>query len=199
MPFNSNNSRHLYFFQFPAIVFDTCALIWFAKKTNGLSLLNSVMSTYRILIPTTVLYELAFGLSGMSTPEESEIRDLFFKRKNEIDMLNYSFARQRELLQPGGFSVINPTYNEWWTARDRILKYSELSGASVGKNKKELSMDALIHACARNCFAPICTNNVEDFLKLNKAADALTHDGGVPIFSPQQVLDSLTCEIFFEE
>lgn len=197
MPLSSQADRDSPFFECPHLLMDTCALTWFAKNENGISLLYSVMQSYLLLIPTPVLYELAFGAASQSDPAERDLRTMLFKSNRHVDMIHYAFTHQRREVRPGSFIVINPGFNEWWTARDRLLIYSDISRASTGSVKKNLSMDALIHACARNCFAPICTVNVADFKKLNMASNSRSHDREVPYFTPEQVIASLNDEVFF--
>lgn len=199
MPFVSDNARHTEYFRYPAVLLDTSALTWFANRADGLLELDAVMARYHLIITTTVLFELAFGPIEASHIQELAIRDKFFKSERQIEFHWYQFSRMKGLLGPGTFSVVSPGFNEWWTARDRVLKYSRLAGMPPGQNKRNLSMDALIHACARNTFSPICTENLGDFRRLNQASEVAQHDGSVPIFRPQQVLDSLTQDVRYLE
>ena len=197
MPLLSNDKTYSYFLECPHLLMDTCALTWFTRHENGFELFHKVMQHYLILIPTPVLYEFAFGDQDQSSESERDLRTFLFKTEHKVEMFSYAMTQQQRNIRPGTFYVINPGFNEWWTARDRLLIYANLSKASTRKVKRELSMDALIHACARNCFAPICTVNVSDFKKLNLAANSRSHDRGVPFFTPEEVLASITEPVLF--
>ena len=195
----SNNSKHALYFSVPAILLDTCALTWFANRGTGIDELNKIQAAYRLLIPTTVLYELAFGLPDSVGENESLLRQRFFIRESEIDMYKYRFAFNHKAITPGGFYIINPGYFEWWSAREQLLAHVALKGAETGTTKRNLSFDALIYACARNTLSPICTENVRDFKKLNAARAQHSWVGTVPIYSPDQVLASLESDILFDD
>ena len=199
MPLRSRRDFHNVFFEAPALLLDTCAITWFAKQDNGIALFDRTMARYRLLIPTPVLYELAFGTSETVHVNERLLRDRLFDPRTEVNLHAYGRARQEGRIQAGGCFIVNPTHLEWWSARDRLLRYVTLSGSAAGKSKQNYSLDALIHSCARNSFSPICTMNVRDFMKLNKAANLVAHDKSVPVFTPEQVLASITDEIYFEE
>lgn len=199
MTLSSSITKHTHFFKFPALLFDTCGLTWFAARGSGIEELGAIARRYCLLIPTPVLYELAFGTEDQVGANEAILRKHFMKWDACMEMMAYGFARQQGHLMPMGFVVLNPGYNEWWTARTRLLKYVEIAGSSTGKSKRDLSLDSLIHSCARNCFAPICTQNISDFNKFNHAGATSPHDGTVPLFTPEQVLQSLSSLVEYSE
>jgi hypothetical protein len=55
-------------------------------------------------------------------------------------------------------------------------------------------MDSPIHSCARSCFVPICSEN-GDYHSLHSAA-SVVHEGTVPVFTPEQLVQSLTEDIW---
>ena len=61
MALKSNNPKHAYFLDTPVVLMDTCALTWFAKHWEFPAAFDRVANNFLILIPTPVLYELAFG------------------------------------------------------------------------------------------------------------------------------------------
>lgn len=157
-----------------------------------MTVLKEVISLYRVLVPTPVMYELAFGPDGSAGENEKQIWSQFHSPGGAIDLVAYRFASRSRQLASTGFMVVNPGYDEWWTARTRLLSHIGSSGMRPGKAKKEYSLDALIHATARNCFAPICTANMVDFEMLNKVASKVHHDGPVPIFHPESIAKSVS-------
>lgn len=91
-----------------------------------------------------------------------------------------------------GIALFNPDWEEWPGSGNRIIQHTTNAGsAKLSTQKQKLSLDALIHACARNLFLPVCTNNLGDFIKLNRAAESSDIDHPFPIFTPEQVLASL--------
>ena len=180
---------------------DTCAITWYAQQPDGMSRFDSLFSAYRLLIPTPVLYELAFGPEELVGANERLIREhlSLSGSANCIDQLQYTRAQRQGQIKAGGYYILNPGYFEWFSARDRLLRYIDLSNAKHGKSKREYSLDALIHSCARNCFAPICTANISDFKKMNRAGALSAHDGTVPIFSPEQVLLAVSSDVCYED
>lgn len=199
MPLTSSSDLHNYYFQFSSILFDTCGLNWFAKRPNGLSELNAVAGKFLLLIPTPVLFELAFGAQDQVGKSESVIRKRFMDSSSCLDLFQYNFAVNEGRLPPKGFLILNPGFNEWWTARNRLLKYAEVAGATTRVVKRDLTFDSLIHAMARNTFSPICSENIDDFRKMNRAGSDSSHDGTVPIFHPEKVLESLENEVLYRE
>lgn len=161
--------------------------------------LERVINAYRVLVPTPVLYELAFGPDELVGRNEAQIRQRIHDSRNCIEIINYHFASNQKRLAPTGLLVVNPGFNEWWTARTRLLMHIGSTNASFGKVKRQYSLDALIHATARNCFAPICTSNLNDFEKLNTVAREVHHDGPVPLFHPESIIRSLTEMVHYED
>ena len=191
MPLSSTVAKQEHFFTFPALLFDTCGLTWFAERRNGIDELDALATCYLLLIPTPVLFELAFGTPDKVGATEALIRKRFMDYRACIDMTQYSLESRQLRRGARGFVVLNPGFNEWWTARTRLLKHVEISAATTRVTKRDLSLDALIHAIARNAFAPICTENVADFQRLNRAGARIRHDGTVPVFHPEQALRSM--------
>lgn len=199
MPLSSPSPHHSAFFETKTVLFDTCALTWFAKAPDGEVMLDQILASYRVLVPTPVLYELAFGPDEQADGNEKKLRSLIHVSSNCVEVLNYSISMRQGALPPNGFLVVNPGFNEWWTARTRLLAHVGVSGGLPGKAKKEYSLDALIHATARNCFAPICTANISDFEKLNTSARSVCHDRSVPLFHPEALVRSLVEKIQYED
>ena len=199
MPLASNTPRHVVYFETNSALFDTCGFTWFATAPDGMASLERLLSTYRILVPTPVLYELAFGPDDLVGRSEAQIRQKIHDSTNCIDTISYAFASRQGRLPSNGFLVVNPGFNEWWTARTRLLTHVRTTDARPGKAKREYSLDALIHATARNCFAPICTANLADFEKLNAASRQAHHDGSVPLFHPECLIRSVTEMIQYED
>ena len=73
------------------------------------------------------------------------------------------------------------------------------AGKRYAKKKKDLSMDALIYKCARNYHAPICTTNISDFKQLNVASAQVPVARTVPIYSPEEIIQSLTGDVTFDD
>ena len=194
MPLISQDKKHAQYFEYRAILFDTCGLSWFAKQPLGHQNLVTISKKYLLLIPTVTLYEFGFGLPEQLSSAEIAIRNNFMKSDACIEMREYDSAQMLKKLPESGFFVINPGFREWWTARDRQLKHAKNTKAKIRNVKQKLSFDALIHAIARNCFAPICTENIDDFCLLNQIGASNVFDGTVPIFKPSQILNSLTSD-----
>lgn len=200
MSLDSQVQRHAEYFEANSILFDTCGLTWFAKQPGGMATLQRVLLDYRVIVPTPVLYELAFGPDELVEENEAEIRKWIHDPTNCVDVLNYTFAQRQGLLRPNGFLVVNPGFNEWWTARTRLLSHIGGSpGTRPAKAKREYSLDALIHATARNCFAPVCTANTDDFEMMNAVARQVSHDGSVPLFHPRDIARSLGEVVVYSE
>lgn len=199
MPLSSSSEHHLAFFETKAVLFDTCALTWFAKTEAGMVMLDQILVTYRVLVPTPVLYELAFGPDQLVDNNEMQLRSRIHVSSNCVELLDYSISMRQGRGAINGFLVINPGFNEWWTARTRLLAHVGVSNRRPGKAKKEYSLDALIHATARNCFAPICTANISDFEMLNTTARPVWYDRSVPLFHPEDLIRSLTEVVRYED
>lgn len=200
MPISSNESKHDHYFEQCVVTLDTCALIEFSTMENGESSFKDVLTKYSFLIPTPVMYEFTFGIDKEGENQKflhEIIKDI--PREHIIEMDQYSWgSRQRKIL-PGSIFIINPGINEWKTARDRILKYVEEKGGSAGGMKKKSTFDSLIHSCARNCFTPICTENISDFNKFNYVGNLKWYDGTVPTYTVQQLIESVEKTIVFEK
>lgn len=175
---------------------DTCALTWFARQPpDGVEQFRYIVKNYHVLVPTPVLYELAFGVPGTADDKEVTLRSMLFRHEKCIEMREFAHALRGGGIRPGAFSIVNPGFNEWRTARDRALIHIGLSGATARVTKRDLSMDALIHACARNSFAPVCTTNLDDFVKLNRAGDTRIHDRTVPLVTPEELMRSVADDV----
>jgi hypothetical protein len=199
MPLVCSDPTYKDFFKIPAVLMDTCGLTWFTRRPNGIHEFARICGSYVVLIPTPVIYELAFGLPGKPDVAESDLQAML-NQSAEIDLYKYGNAVQGNVVvAPGGY-LVNPGHLEWWSARERLLKYLSNAGPSVkiSKQKDRLSLDALIHSCARNTFAPICTNNADDFRKLNQGGKQQSTNGAVPFFTPEKVLLALTEQVEFE-
>jgi hypothetical protein len=199
MPLVCNDPEYKNFFKIPAVLMDTCGLTWFTRRPNGVHEFARICGSYVVLIPTPVMYELAFGLPGKPDLAESALQAML-NQSAEIDLYKYGNAvRQNAVVALGGY-LVNPGYMEWLSARERLLKFLSMAGPTVdiSKQKNRLSLDALIHSCARNSFAPICTSNVGDFRKLNLGGQQQSTNGAVPLFTPEQVLLALTEQVEFE-
>lgn len=199
MTLSSSTSRHAEYFETNSVLFDTCGFTWFATAPGGMDALDRVLSIYRVLVPTPVLYELAFGPDELVGENEAQIRQGIHNPTNCIDIINYHLSLRQGRLPAVGFLVVNPGFNEWWTARTRLLAHIESVDARPGKVKREYSLDALIHATARNCFAPVCTVNLDDFEKLNAVARQVHHDGAVPLFHPESIVRSISETACYED
>lgn len=199
MGLRSNNPSHNNYFKSRSIVMDTCAITWIAKELDGLEIFDILQKEYLLLIPTPVLFELAFGSPESVHLSEKLIRDKFINAQ-QIDPYKYHIAHDNGQLPESGYYLVNPSHMEWWSARERLLKYIGLSPqAQYGKNKQKYSLDALIHSCARNLFTPVCTLNIKDFQKMNIAGGLLAYDGTIPIVTPEQLLESIKSDIYCYE
>ncbi len=154
--------------------------------------LMEVSKSYLVIVPTPVMYELAFGVPGTASSNEEKLWAEINSHGRSHEMQHFNWLQLRNQVPKNGLMLINPGFNEWWTARTRILKYVEVAKAQPGKSKRNDSFDALIHAMARNLFVPVCTDNVKDFEKFNRAGTLINRDGVVPLFTPEQVVESLT-------
>ena len=199
MPLKSTIPKSETYFSSNQIMLDTCAFTWFAKQDTGIDEFRKVVSKYRVLAPTPVFYELAFGVKEKVHAKEQELLEEILAAKTQgFEMLDFHFAEKINQLPSCGLVMINPSSNEWWTARQRLLKHIEAVNAGVAKVKKDMSLDALIHATARNCFSPICTVNIKDFEKLNTVASQRSHDSAVPLFTPDELVQSLSSDVIYE-
>ena len=129
MPISTNVPRAAAYIEDQALLFDTCAFTWFAKTDDNMTLLGRVTSQYRILVPTPVLYELAFGSNDLVNNNESKIWNHIHDPTKCVDISNYIFAQRQKRIPKIGIILINPGFNEWWTARTRLLEYISISGA----------------------------------------------------------------------
>lgn len=198
----SKNTAHDHYFEFKTILFDTCGLSWFAGRDDCWELIEKINNLYTLLLPTVSLYELGFGPSGSVRSCEKLILEKFMDSTRKIEMREYDELYFSKKLARK-FYVINPGYNEWWTAKKRLLSHVDDSESCSNKPNmrtiKEKSFDALIHATSRNCFSPICTTNIKDFRILNRQGSKLWYDGTVPFYSPEQLVASLDHDVFFED
>ncbi|MES2099393.1 MAG: PIN domain-containing protein, partial [Pseudomonadota bacterium] len=195
MPLSSTVERHRVFFEVSALLLDTCVLIELADRVDGEALLQRLLSHYTLLVPTVAIYELTFGLSSTVPPSQKALEARLTSAANQRTALNddfdYSISRNHGAIPTGQIVIVNPTISEWVSARNRLLRRIEQQGAEYGRAKERHSFDALVHSCARNRFAPLCTNNVRDFEHFNRAANSVSYDRSIPIFTLAQALASL--------
>ncbi|QJD93248.1 hypothetical protein HH213_26085 [Duganella dendranthematis] len=194
MPLLPTPECRKWYFRVPAIVMDTCGVTWFLKHADGIAELNVLSKTYSLIVPAPVLYEVGFGEPGMVSENEKKFKEIFSAQR-KVPMLTFAAAQEANLVNSPGIAVVEPGDFEWDTSKNRIIRHTiSTHGAVMSKQKKELAFDALIHACARNLGMPICTTNLDDFRKLNRAAAANTFDHAVPIFTPEQLYHSLASD-----
>ncbi|MBX9347187.1 hypothetical protein K5M36_08805 [Chromobacterium vaccinii] len=196
MSLKSNNEQHQAYLDSPAVLMDTSALTWFAKNDGFPQLLNLVSDSYMILVPTPVLYELAFGTKDSVDSRELWLRDSIGNFERELDAYKFGQAKQQGKLPRSGIYFLNPGHQEWYSARERLIRLSTLKGgAKIKEGKSRHTLDSLIFSCARNCFVPICTSD-KDFKELNRAAAAAHYERSVPIFTPDQLVASLDEDVW---
>lgn len=204
MPLSTNVPRANAYIQNRFVLFDTCGFTWFAESDERMYMLMGIINTYRVLVPTPVMYELAFGLPDQVREWEKRIWKEINAPKHAIDTVNLNFMAQSGQIPNHGFIPINPGFNEWWSSRDRVIDQirqkstSPRNEVNVKKLKLDLTLDALIHATARNCFSPICTTNMRHFESLNKSALVSAHDSPTPLYTPEEVFRSIQQEVHFE-
>jgi hypothetical protein len=183
-----------WYFRVPAIVMDTCGVTWFLRRADGIAELNVLSKSYSLIVPAPVLYEIGFGDPSKVSKNEKQFKEICSAQR-KVPMMTFAAAQEANLVNGPGIGVVEPGDFEWDTSKSRIIHHTvSTHGAVMGKQKKELAFDALIHACARNLGMPICTTNLDDFQKLNRASAANTHDHAVPIFTPEQLFFSLTSD-----
>lgn len=194
MPLLPIPDSHEWYFRVPAIVMDTCGVTWFLKHSDGIAELNLLSKSYSLIVPAPVLYEIGFGDPSTISENEKKFNEIFSAQR-KVPMMTFAAAQEANLVNGPGIAVVEPGDFEWDTSKSRIIRHTvSTHGAVMSKQKKELAFDALIHACARNLGMPICTTNLDDFRKLNRAAIANTYDHAVPIFTPEQLYFSLTSD-----
>ncbi|MBF8179103.1 hypothetical protein [Herminiimonas contaminans] len=194
MPLLPTPENREWYFRIPAIVMDTCGVTWFLKRADGIAELNMLSKNYSIIVPAQVLYEIGFGDPSTVSENEKKFQEIFSAQR-KVKMMTFAAAQEANLVNSPGIAVVEPGDFEWDTSKRRIIRHTvSTHGAVMSKQKKELAFDGLMHACARNLGMPICTTNLGDFQKLNRAAAALAHDYPVPIFTPEQLYLSLTSD-----
>lgn len=221
MPLTSSNPAHLPFLSVPVILIDTGALVWLNEQDNHIALLSSLLSKYSLVVPTPALYEFAFGQPHEISRKEKELREFFADKSVQLDSDKFAKAWENHKLRPGYIYNTAPGFFEWEQARNLVIRRAMLQLTAdprpysvtcpsckhefkTGKRervnfqaKRNHSLDALIFACARNHWIPICTRDTEDFTKLNEAALQMGHT--MPFFTPQQLLESVEHEVRFQD
>ena len=197
MSLGSTQPSQAIYFEAPAIMLDTSAIIWISDA-RGLQGLDLLLSTFAVLIPTPAIYETAFGPREMVSPGQKNVLDrLTFEAQKAWTNTPYSYEilRRAGQIRAGAIHVINPTINEWESSRNRLVARIQTAGGNYRKGKLKHSLDSLIYSCARNNLSPLCTENIEDFEKLNVAANRSSHDHAIPLFTTRQVFDAVDNDV----
>lgn len=188
----SEGGQH--YFWTKGVVIDTCAVNWFLKRPEGILELKRIQHSMALIVPLPVLYEIGFGAPDHVSDNEKKFHEVMSNTR-EVPVLTLALAHAEGRRWGPGLGLVNPGWAEWYSSRNRIIQHVVNAGnAKMGVQKKELSLDSLIHACARNLFLPICTENIADFQKINRAAESSGYDEAVPLFTPKQLLDSLNSD-----
>lgn len=201
MALKSSAEKHDPYFEQCVITLDTSSLVAFSKMDEGVTKFNGLLGYYSFLIPTPVMYEFAFGHEAKIHDGEKLFQNRIsaIKPEQRVEILHYNVLSRNSIIPKGLLLIVNPSFYEWTSSRNRILSYAQDVNAQMNKIKNKHSFDSLIHSCARNCFTPICTADVKDFKKFNQAGNKNLHDGTVPFFTPEQVLSSIEEDAVFEE
>lgn len=200
MPLASTVPHQAVFFEAPALMLDTSALIDLAQGTDGAERFETLLSHYTLLVSTVAIYELSFGPSDAVSSGQSELEARLQRIAVEThadDQYAYSVSRNKGEISSGEIVIVNPSIAEWVSARNRLVRRITHDGGDYSKGKKKHSLDALIYSCARNRFAPLCTIDVGDFERMNLAANELPYDRSMPIFTLDQAMASLTSEVVY--
>jgi hypothetical protein len=191
MPLLSSEKTSRGFFWTQGVVMDTCGVKWFLERPDGMAELKRIQHCMTVIVPLPVLYEIGFGKPEDVSPNEKEFHEVFSNTR-EIPIMKLALAHAEGQPIGPGIGLVNPGWEEWYSSRNRIIQHVvNVGNAKMGVQKKELSLDALIHACGRNLLLPICTENLVDFLKMNRAAESTGFDEAVPLFKPEQLLAAL--------
>ena len=201
MPLSSTVEWHKVFFEVPNLLLDTCILIELADHGDGETLLQKLLASFVLLVPTVAIYELTFGLSSKVSSSQKALEARLTRAANQRTALNddfeYSISRNHAAIPTGQIVIVNPSISEWVSSRNRLLRRIEQHGGEYGRAKEKHSFDALVHSCARNRFAPLCTSNIRDFEHFNRAADSVSYDRSIPIFTLAQALESLESTVVY--
>lgn len=200
MPLRSSVPKHNAYFEQDVILLDTAAIIFFAKSEEGMRDFDALLSKYSFIVPTPVIYELAFGPTELVSKNQGLLRSKFMNpnETHRMTELQYKITARKLKIAAGNIFAFNPGFGEWQVSREILLTHLHKNkGTNISKGKKEHTLDALIHACALNCFAPVCTLNVKDFEKFNEVEKDKHWVRTVPIYSPTDLVRSLSQDVVF--
>ena len=180
---------------------DSCVLIDWADDPQLDELFEQVESNFCLIFCTLSILEVGFGPRGGLSPNQvtraGNIYDLAFQNPIDNDSL-----RNTENFLPSNRVAYNPNHHEWYAARTSLLRLIDKTKRKV-KNTRGLANDAVIYSCAWNARAAIISNNLKDFVLLNRlTVPQKTSDGHlrhVPVFTIQDLKESLTKEVSYPE
>jgi predicted nucleic acid-binding protein len=166
--------------------------------------LDTVFAAYTIVYCTVSMLEVGFGVSAASDPQAKRVREIYTRAIDfQIDSRSLHQMDRGRAPRPSGPLVYNPGHNEWYAARDSLIRWMERTDRT-GRSARSLQNDALIYSCAWNARAALVSENLKDFVRLNELGNrvARTRSGGLrhlPIYTIDDVRRAASEDVVYPD